>query len=116
MDLFQILQKNVFDYCENLSDSSFILLVNIFNFEPLDETEISNKIRKDFLVALELESIYSKHLIDLTSEAYFLKCHGSALRMIEDIKIALLVCSYNKLKNHVRNTNKKRRGKKTNSL
>lgn len=98
MDLFHTIQKNVFDYCDKINDEDFFMIVDSMLFE-----NSTNLTLKHFLVKMECYDDYLVHLTDLEVQPYFLKCSGSRLNYIEDVKKALLVSSYNRLKRKCKN-------------
>jgi len=97
-DLYITIQKRVLEYCEKISREEFILLTTFFVFQPSGDN-LDKSYIKDFVTEMECLDIYQKHMDDLNNEPYFLKCHGSSLKFIEDLKNSLLVASYNLLKN-----------------
>jgi hypothetical protein len=98
MDKFLTIQKEVFRFCGKLTDSEFASLADSFLFEsPLTSEGVVGR----FIKHCECERTYKLHLEDLEKNPYFLKCAGSDLYYIENLKTALLVYSYNRWKNAV---------------
>jgi hypothetical protein len=102
MDTSYLIQKAVFTHCDKLSDSHFIELVDSFVFGLSYTTE---GVVGDFIDKMECRSSYIKHIEDLEKgeRRYILKCSGSELYFIEDLKTALLASSYNRFKRDVGN-------------
>lgn len=96
MDNFRNIQELTFEFTDSLSDSDFIELVNSFVFEMSNPE--SGDVLSRFLEYCDCMDSYKKHLLDLRGGSYFLKCSGSNLQFIENLRISLLVSSYNRLK------------------
>lgn len=97
--IFITLQKNVFDYCDKVTDLEFIVIVDSFVFHNEVDTKTKKDILDKFLVKFEVKESFENHLLDLANQPYFLKVSGSSLNFLENLKRALLVCSYNKFRN-----------------
>jgi hypothetical protein len=98
MDKFITIQKEVFKFCERLENDEYCELMDCFVFNKLLTTDGVVGMFLDFTSA---RKSYERHLDDLNAgdKRYFLKCHGSDLYFLEDLKKALLVYSYNRWKN-----------------
>jgi hypothetical protein len=109
-DLFKTIQKHVFEYCDKIKRTELILLIDAFVFDPTWDI-LDKEYVKNFVTELSCLDSYERYLDDLNNNPYVLKCGGSELKYIEDLKISLLVKSYNLLRQDEVKKLKRRRKK-----
>lgn len=97
MDKFITIQKEVFRFCEKLENEYLRDLIDSFVFKINHSVD---GVVGEFLEFTHCRNSYERHLDDLVAgdKRYFLRCSGSDLYYLEDLKRALLVYSYNRWK------------------
>lgn len=110
-NLFNTIQKAVFEYCEKIDKTELILLIDSFVFETRREN-LNKTYFKNFITAMKCEKSYEDHISDIENKPYFLKCSGANLKYLEYLNTALLVFSYNVLRKwHVKNFKRRKANK-----
>jgi hypothetical protein len=99
---FISIQKEVFRYGERLEDGEFIQLMDEFVFEP-NPNKTPSPIFSGFLEHTHCTDIWERHMMDVKTQPYFLKCYGSDLNYLDELKRSLFVYSYNRWRDEVRN-------------
>lgn len=96
--MFLSIQKKVFSYVDSISRAEYVLIVDRFVFYSERDSETITNVLDKFLRHMEIEDIYRRHINDIKKKPYFLSCSGSDLNLLEYIGKALLVKSYNILR------------------
>lgn len=91
------IQKIVFDYFRDVEDETILDITNSFTFtQPATNPKVSELVTK-FLQDQKLEKVYVNYLSDLRGDSKFSRVSShSDCALIEDIKTALLVLSFNR--------------------
>lgn len=99
--LIQI-QEIVFEYFKDTDTATVISLTNAFAFNNVQSNDNeTGKIIQKFLIDNGLETAYVNYVSDVirNEQKFFIKSESSEMQTIEQVKLAFLVLSFNRLRN-----------------